>query len=114
MDLRHIKLNIFNFFIIIIIIFSIRKHRIMRDIWIYDEYYIAFSLGRKKCYITNILEILQKGSGSKWLDFDANGPPIVSQWGVTRTGLKPELNANSVGIWLSWNNIILGQMTNWI
>lgn len=48
---------------------------------------------QEKCYITKILEILRKGSGSKWLDFHANGPPIVSQRGVTRTGLKPKLNA---------------------
>lgn len=64
----------------------------------------------KQYYVTNILEIFRKGSGPNWLDFDANGPPSVSQGGVTRTGLKPELNArhcrNSVELkqhnWVKW------------
>jgi hypothetical protein len=39
-----------------------------------------------------MLEILRKVSDSTWFGFDINGPPIASQRGVTRTGLKPELN----------------------
>jgi hypothetical protein len=89
--MRYLQLNIFNFFIIILN----PVLRIMREMFIHKEYYIALPLGGggELLYYGHIRNSLQGLWLSKYMHLDANGPNIASQSGVNRTGLKPELKA---------------------